>query len=202
MPAVVTVIAIAVASNLDNAGVGIAYGVRKIRFSWWSNLIISVISGMATLVAGTAGSIVTHYLPANFTGILGAAVMIAVGLWVISEPWRDRRRSRRRLDENHMVRKILRDPAYADFDNSKSISFHESLVLGFALALNALAGGFDAGVVHIGVGWTTLAVTVASFVLLAVSDYVGRRYASRLFGSRATYIAGLLLIAIGIYQLY
>ena len=32
---------IGIASNLDNAGVGIAYGIRKIRISWLNNFIIA-----------------------------------------------------------------------------------------------------------------------------------------------------------------
>ena len=32
---------IGIASNLDNAGVGIAYGIRKIRISWFNNFIIA-----------------------------------------------------------------------------------------------------------------------------------------------------------------
>lgn len=202
MSVTLTVIAIAIASNLDNAGVGIAYGVRKIRFSWLSNLIISLISGLATLSAGGVGTLATRYLPPHFASIIGALVMIAVGIWVLLEPWRERRHQRSQPEGENVVRKILRDPTYADFDNSQTISLKESLVLGVALALNALAGGFDAGAVHIGVGWTALAVMIASMLLLAISDYLGRRYASRLFGERATYVAGILLILIGVFQVY
>ncbi len=198
----ITVMAIAVASNLDNAGVGIAYGVRKIHFSFLANFIIAVISGICTWLAGVVGSTLTHYLPAQTTAWVGAIVMILVGLWVLSEPWRSKRRKDDEEQKQNVVQRILRDPTAADFDQSKSISLKEAVVLGFALAINAFAGGFDAGVVHISVLITALAVAVMSFVLLGVAAYIGARWASRLFGSGATYIAGILLILIGIHQIW
>ncbi len=43
---------IGIASNLDNAGVGIAYGIRKIRISWFNNFIIAFFGFLFTLLAG------------------------------------------------------------------------------------------------------------------------------------------------------
>ncbi|QQE79378.1 sporulation membrane protein YtaF [Alicyclobacillus sp. SO9] len=200
MSGVLTVLAIAIASNLDNAGVGIAYGVRKIHFSWWANLTISSISGLTTYIAGVTGSALTRYVPGSFAKILGAIVMMLVGIWVLLEPWREQRTQEK--ENANVVTQILRDPVYADFDKSSSISFKEALVLGVALSLNALAGGFDAGIVHIGVIWTAAAVALASAGLLELSAYIGEHYASRVFGKRATYIAGLLLFLVGVFQIW
>lgn len=52
---------IGIASNLDNAGVGIAYGIRKIRISWFNNFIIAFFGFLFTLLAGFLG-IGLHYL--------------------------------------------------------------------------------------------------------------------------------------------
>lgn len=197
-----TVVAIAVASNLDNAGVGIAYGVRNIRFSFWANLIIALISGAFTYIAGVVGDTLTRYLPSSLASWIGGIVMILVGLWVFSEPWRNSNAKQVEETTGNVVQRILRDPTTADFDKSQTISIKESYVLGVALSINAFAGGFDAGVVHIGILVTAAAVAVASFLLLWLCAYVGSRYASRVFGTRATYIAGVLLILIGIHQIW
>jgi putative sporulation protein YtaF len=196
----VTVTAIAIASNLDNAGVGIAYGVRKIQISWLANLIIALISGIATYLAGVAGDVVTQYVPGKTSTWIGATMMLLVGLWVMTEPWRRRWQSGR--SQHNMMARILRDPAEADFDKSKTIGLTEAFVLGIALALNALAGGFDAGIVHIGILVTAWAVAVCSFALLGVTAYLGRRFVPRSMGAFATQIAGLLLIVIGLHQIW
>jgi putative sporulation protein YtaF len=200
---VLTILAIAVASNLDNAGVGIAYGARGISISWAANLTISLISGGATLVAGIAGHTLTYYLPQRAALLTGGVVMLLVGLWVIAEPWRRRGEPEAHPDgKQNVVQRILADPAEADFDKSLTISIKEALVLGIALALNALAGGFDAGAAHIGVVETAVAVTVCSYILLGVSAFIGRKYAARVLGERATYVAGLILAVIGIHQIW
>jgi putative sporulation protein YtaF len=195
-----TILAIAIASNLDNAGVGIAYGVRKIHISWFANLLIAVISGLATYASGWVGRVFTHWVASNIATCTGAAVMIGVGVWVMLEPWR--RRSQPDAQARSMVVRILRNPVEADFDRSQTISVTEALVLGVALAVNALVGGFDAGIIHLGVTWVALWVAVFSFVLLGVSAYLGRRYAANALGDKATYVAGALLILIGIHQIW
>lgn len=194
-----TVFAIAIASNLDNAGVGIAYGVRKIQISWLANLLIATISAVATYVSGFAGEVATHYISTQVATWTGAIVIMLVGLWVLGEPWRNRRKEPKK---KNVMSRILRDPVVADFDKSESISLLESCVLGVALAINALAGGFDAGIEHIGILWTALLVGLFSYGLLGLAAYLGRKYAAESLGDKATYIAGFILIIVGIHQVW
>ncbi|WP_026962240.1 manganese efflux pump [Alicyclobacillus herbarius] len=194
-----TVVVIAVASNLDNAGVGIAYGVRGIRISWLANLVISLLSGVMTYAAGLAGHVLSRYLPVRVAAAIGGGIIILVGMWILLEPIR----SHRVKNGGHtMVTQILRDPVKADLDKSQTISLREALILGVALALNAIAGGFDAGISQIGVLTTAVAVAIAGFLLLAVSAWVGRRFAAQYLGGYAAYLAAILLVAVGIHQIW
>ncbi|WP_067621280.1 sporulation membrane protein YtaF [Alicyclobacillus acidiphilus] len=197
-----TMLALAIAANLDNAGVGIAYGVRKIHISTLANLIVAFITGIATILSGWVGSTLSRYIHPVVANGIGAAVMFAVGLWIISEPYRSRRKRLKAARNGSVIGRILEDPAEADFDKSKTIGMLEAVILGIALAMNAFAGGFDAGVTHLNLWGTTLFVTVFSFVLLGLSAYLGRRYAAKALGDKATLIAGLLLLAIGVHQIW
>ncbi|WP_245632836.1 manganese efflux pump [Alicyclobacillus kakegawensis] len=194
-----TVAMIAVASNLDNAGVGIAYGVRGIRISWLANLVISLMSGVMTLAAGSLGHAFSRHLSVRAAAALGGSIIILVGLWVLVEPIRS---SRVRNGGHTMVTQILRDPVKADMDRSQTISLREAAILGVALGLNAIAGGFDAGISNIGVYTTAVAVAAVGFLLLAVSTWVGRRFAAPYVGNHAAYLAGILLLAVGIHQIW
>ncbi|MNW43769.1 manganese efflux pump MntP [compost metagenome] len=98
--------------------------------------------------------------------------------------------------------RLLRNPEEADKDSSKSISLGESVVLGIALAMNALAGGFNAGITHLNVWYTSISVGLFSYLLLAACAGFGEKVAAEKFGNRATVISGLLLILIGIHQLF
>jgi putative sporulation protein YtaF len=202
---IITIVAIAIASNLDNAGVGIAYGARGISISWAANALIAGLSGVATYLAGAVGETMTQYVYPRYAVLTGGTVMLLVGIWVLLEPWRRRypnRSSEKSRSTQNVVTRILQDPVEADFDKSQTISIKEAFVLGVALALNALAGGFDAGAVHIGVLETALAVAVFSYLLFGISAYLGRKYAAKTLGEKATYIAGLLLMFIGFHQIW
>ncbi|GJM75500.1 hypothetical protein HMSSN036_77160 [Paenibacillus macerans] len=93
------VIAIGLASNLDNAGVGIAYGVRKIHIPWYSNLAISFISFLATLVSGLFGSWLSLWFHPWIGQILGTLVIVGVGVWVLLQPFIEKNRCPRQTEQ-------------------------------------------------------------------------------------------------------
>ncbi|MNO59074.1 manganese efflux pump MntP [compost metagenome] len=194
------VIVIALASNLDNAGVGIAYGVRKIRIPWYSNLTIAIISFLATLLSGLFGNLLALWVHPWVGQLIGTIVIVSVGVWVLLQPFVEKKPVPADNDSNPVTR-LLRNPEEADKDSSKSISLGESILLGIALAMNALAGGFNAGITHLNVWGTSLSVGIFSYLLLAVCAGFGEKYAAEKLGNRATIVSGLLLILIGIHQM-
>ncbi|MGG6314272.1 sporulation membrane protein YtaF [Paenibacillus macerans] len=194
------VIAIGLASNLDNAGVGIAYGVRKIHIPWYSNLAIAIISLLATLVSGLFGSWLSSWIHPWVGQMLGTIVIVGVGIWVLLQPFIEKKPVPPDNGTNPLTR-LLRNPEEADKDSSKSISLGESILLGIALAMNALAGGFNAGITQLNIWYTSVSVGIFSYLLLALCAGFGEKYAAEKFGNRATVISGLLLILIGIHQL-
>ncbi|ANS73385.1 hypothetical protein AWM70_01285 [Paenibacillus yonginensis] len=199
------ILAIGLASNLDNAGVGIAYGVRKIRIPWYSNLAVAFISFLGTLVSGVFGSLLALWIHPWVAHIIGSAVIIMVGIWVLLQSSKEQQ-----IPESETVAaqstghfsRLLRNPEEADKDSSKSISLSESLILGIALAMNALAGGFNAGVTDLNIWLTSLSVGIFSYLLFALSAWFGKKYAAEKLGSRATIISGVLLILIGLAQMW
>lgn len=199
----ITIIAIGVASNLDNAGVGVAYGVRKIYISPLSNLIIAVISFLATLVAGYFGNWLSHWISPFVGNITGAVIIIAVGVWVLWQPYIGKKGipKEEKPKKKNFITNLLRRPEDADFDQSNSIGLMESAVLGVALSINALAGGFDAGVTKLNILETAAWVGLFSFLLLGFADYLGEKYAAEKLKDKASWISGILLILIGFHQM-
>jgi putative sporulation protein YtaF len=194
------VILIGIASNLDNAGVGIAYGVRGIRISKSANFMIAMISLLMTMLSGIVGAWLSMYISSFVSHLIGAIVIVSVGIYVLYQPFR-KRKSVEKPTNHNLIQRILQQPEEADLDRSKTISFKESLILGSALGINALAGGFDAGVTHLHVLSTSVAVGFFSFAVLGLTDYVGRKYIAVKFDKLATILSGILLILLGLYQI-
>jgi putative sporulation protein YtaF len=195
------IVVIGLASNLDNAGVGIAYGVRKIRIPWYSNLTIAFISFLATLLSGLFGSWMSVWIQPWIGQMIGTVVIVGVGIWVLLQPYFEKKPAQQDNDAGALTR-LLRNPEEADKDSSQSISLGESILLGIALAMNALAGGFNAGITRISIWGTSLSVGLFSFILLAFCAGFGKKFAAEKFGNRATIISGILLILIGLHQLF
>lgn len=76
---------LSIAANLDNLGVGIAYGMRKTRISAVSNFLIALISAILTYLAMVFAQFLELVLPADIINELGAIIIIGVGIWVYIE---------------------------------------------------------------------------------------------------------------------
>ncbi|GGA27411.1 sporulation membrane protein YtaF [Paenibacillus physcomitrellae] len=196
------ILAIGLASNLDNAGVGIAYGVRKIRIPWYSNLAVAFISFLGTLLSGAFGSLLALWIHPWIGHAVGSVVIIAVGIWVLLQSSKEAQIQEIPPPSAGHFSRLLRNPEEADKDSSKSISLSEAMILGTALAMNALAGGFNAGVTELNIWLTSLSVGIFSYLLFALSAWFGEKYAAEKLGSRATIISGVLLIVIGLGQMW
>lgn len=203
-------ILIAIAANLDNLGVGIAYGVLKIKISHMVNLIIAVISFIATWLSAKAGEAISLYLSPKTAVIIGAALLCGVGIWVISQPIITAYKTNQPIVDLQIFNtriymgpaEILRYPERIDLDNSKDIGYWEAVLLGIALSINAFAGGLYAGTTGISSLLQASLVGIISLFTIAIGCYFGKKYAADLLGKYATIISGTLLIVIGVHQLF
>lgn len=209
MNSIFLILAIAIAANLDNLGVGIAYGIQKIRISHMSNLIIALISFIATWLSAEAGKMISLYLSPQIAGAIGAILLFGVGVWVFIQPILTAIKNNQPILDLQLFgerfyigpTEILNYPERADIDNSRSVGYWEAVILGIALSINALAGGFDAGAVGISSLVEATFVGIFSFITIIAGYYFGRKYAAEQIGKYATVISGTLLMAIGVHQL-
>jgi len=192
------VLGISLANNLDNTGVGVAYGLRRIRISPLVNGWISIITFLLTGSAVMIGSGVGHFLPAIAAKALSACILCAIGISVLAPALRHPVEGKEPSD--NVLARILEDPNRADMDGSKHIDLKEGTILGIALSINNIGGGIGAGLVHLSVLWTAGLSAAFSFFVLWLGGYVGSRVGSGRFAARAPLVAGGMLIVIGLCQ--
>ncbi len=75
-------VTLALAANLDNLGVGIAYGLKRTSITPTANLLIALLAGELTFLAMAFGHWVNQVLSASMANALGAFLILGVGLWV------------------------------------------------------------------------------------------------------------------------
>jgi putative sporulation protein YtaF len=218
---------LAFALSLDSFGVGVTYGLRKMRIPMGSILIICLCSGLIIMVSMQAGALLMRFLSPVFTSLLGAVILIGIGCWSLIQsiqngtdkeeageavPHEKESESDVAEGPNKMLfsmelRKIglvihiLRSPSAADTDRSGSISAQEAIWLGMALSLDSFGAGLGAAML----GYTPLptAATIAVFsgLFLIAGMKAGFRLAAFRFMKVFSVLPALLLIIMGMMKL-
>ena len=202
----VSVFFLCLAPNLDNMAIGLAYGARKINVPCKSNLAIVVFSGMATLISAALGNILLNIIPDYIGQIIGGSIVALMGMYTIIKYFLDKRKTLRTYEMGESgidnLIAVMEDPVIADKDFSGDISLKESILLGIALAVNCLGTGFGAGMAGVNVFILSFAVVCFSLLTIFVGVLIGKKFASRFLGDKATIISGILLFLVGLYEIF
>lgn len=214
----------AMALSFDGFGVGVAYGVRKIKIPLFSLMVISATSALAISLSMVAGHYLSTLISVKAAERVGAIILICVGIWVIAQPWIQSRSKSNEPGESPaetmpakepsseqvvrlhikplgLVIQILKEPSAADLDASGTINAMEAFFLGLALAMDALGAGFGAAMAGFKPLMTPLIVGAVKFIFVSSGDYLGRRYAPGWLGSKAAILPGWVLILLGIMNM-
>ncbi len=95
------------ASNVDNFAVAIAYGVKKLKIDIFSNLLISFVSAIGTVLSLSVGAVIGRYLPPAVANLLGSGVLVAIGIlgiWDTLE--REKKKSRVQVRQRQVTREL------------------------------------------------------------------------------------------------
>ncbi|MBF0559710.1 MAG: sporulation membrane protein YtaF [Nitrospirae bacterium] len=196
---------IALSNNFDNIGVRVAYSLRGIKISNMINLWISVITFFISAFAAYSGSMISGVFSKQLSSIIAMLLLSAIGLWMIIDHYRHKGKNEveESNDDNEAgILHILAHPHKADKDKSKHIDFKEATVLGIALSINNVGGGLSAGMIGLSSFWVGLLSAVISFVALWGGNYISEYFIKWHIADKATVLAGVVLIAIGIEQLF
>ncbi len=203
--------------SLDGFGVGLAYGMRKMRIPFASLLIIALCSFCVVFASMTIGQWVMAWITPDASKKAGAAVLIVIGLFTWWRMFAERKSSEPAEAEPVDAHKpyqfewtirlfgliihILRDPARADADRSGHIVGWEAVMLGLALSLDAFGAGISLALLHYPPLFTAVCVALVGAILLYSGMANGRRFAAVGWFQRVSYLPPMLLIGIGLLKM-
>jgi len=203
-----SVLVLAVALSLDSLGVGVAYGLRRIRAPWTLYLVVALCTGVLMGLSMAVGHHLSGFLTPLLARRAGGAVLIGVGLWQLYQGWtgyrqrlapseKPRELFRMGIRPLGLVVEILVEPSRADVDRSGVIETPESLALGLALGLDSLGAGFGAAMSGFGLA-AVPAVAAACAAFVGLGLLAGRHPATEALVHKAFFLPGLLLMGIGL----
>jgi putative sporulation protein YtaF len=213
---------LAFAVSLDSFGVGITYGLRKVKIPLLSIVIISVLSGVVIGISMQVGVLLAHFVSPKIASAVGAMILIIMGLWSLVQmliqkekdqvlepvkveklpkPLSERQVFSLEIRKLGLVIQILRTPSSADVDKSGSISGYEAMWLGIALSLDAFGAGLGAALLGFSPLSTSLVIALFSGSFLVMGMNAGFRFATKSWTRHMTALPALMLIIMGIMKL-
>ncbi|MBH5318483.1 MntP/YtaF family protein [Paenibacillus sp. GSMTC-2017] len=83
-------VVLAFAVSLDGFGVGVTYGLRKIRIPFLSVFIIACCSGFIIWLSMQAGGWLSGFISESAAKLIGALILIVIGCWALLQLMRSR----------------------------------------------------------------------------------------------------------------
>ncbi|EGD51912.1 sporulation protein YtaF [Thermoanaerobacter ethanolicus JW 200] len=202
------ILGFAISASIDNFGVGLSYGIRNIRISFFSNAIIAIIAFLFSISGIIFGKWLNSVLPGSLSIFVGAFLLFIIGLRIIllAVPRKSVNKKVRQSKYNS-IKDILESPEIVDLDKSGEISLIEAILLGIALSANALTNGLGAGILSFSPFTISLTTSIGSFISVWVGVKLGKRVAEIRIGSFTlsqfgTLISGIILLFIAISTLF
>lgn len=194
-------------ANIDNLTVGTAYGIKKVRIPFFSNVLIAVISCAGTFFSMSFGKLISHFIPQLISNIIGSLILILLGLWCLISPLfninKNSNIKENNSDQYSIVNyeEIFKNPDKVDSDNSGNIDMKESVTLALALTINNLGLGIGASITGLNIFFSLIFTFILSILLISSGQFLGRNCLSNFFGKYTNFISGIIIIALGIYNI-
>ena len=204
---------LAVSLSMDALGIGISYGVRKIRVPFFSRLIICVISIFITGAAVFLGGMILSLLNPGIAKFIGAGMLALLGCFIIFQAFVGEKTKRKKkcgtlksifIKPFGITIKIVRDPISCDFDKSNRIDVFEAVYLGVALSIDSFGVGISSAVSGLNSMIIPIAAGICQLCMLCIGGFLGARLEKLHWGNNRIWniISGALLVIISVLRFF
>ncbi len=198
----ISVLLFALSANLDNFTVAITFGMRKIKFKFFINFLIAVITGVGTFFSMSIGRIIGHFFSVSVSNMIGSIILIAIGIWFLKDFFKKPKEKReRRQKEKVNLNDMLKDPGKADLDRSGTIDVGESAILALALTINNFGMGVGASISGLNICATTIFTFIISMFSITLGYHIGKSCIPQSLCKFVPLISGGIVIALGLFEM-
>lgn len=184
LPHLLSSLLFGLSANADCVVVGLSYGIKKTSIGLFSNFLMSLICFSSTLLSMILGKGVLLFLPVEFTRALGSLIIILIGVIGMTR---------------YLINKNVKETGESPVG---TLRLKESLLMGLALAINNMALGVGAGITGLLILPTATCSFFFSLFFLSLGNRIGLSKFCAFIGNLAEPLANLLMICLGIYELF
>lgn len=196
-----------IAVSLDGFSVGITYGMRKIKVPFLPLFIIMLCSGLIVFLSMEIGDFLRAFISPEGASLLGGCILVFLGIFSFISIIRskDTENAGKTFSSNaklKQVKTVLTRPKEADLDKSGTISINESILLGFALALDAFGAGIGAAMLGYSPLLTALLTASMSGIFLYSGILLGNYLWKLPVVQRLSVLPAAVLIFLGCWNIF
>jgi len=199
----ITALLLSTSANLDTFAVAISYGIKKIKLSLFSILLITFITTTGTFISMYFGLAFTKIISVDIAAIIGSVMLIGIGLYMILDYYKKSKSKNETLAKDKLTySQIIDNPIKADKNNSGDLDFKETITLSLALTINNLGIGVAASIAGINIYLNTICTLIITLLSIILGSSIGNSYLSKFFGKYSGLVSGLIIVALGIYECF
>jgi putative sporulation protein YtaF len=203
-----SLVLLAIAVSIDGFWGGFAFGLRKIKISAFSLLIISSWSIICTMIAMIIGHNIKSFIPLEWAKYIGAGLLLILGIFTLKEGYKQKKDKTESVKNDNVYKfnfsdlfKILRNPILADMDHQNDIKPSEGTAFGLAVAMDASIAAFTISLMGFNPYLTPFLFGVTHFVLIGFGNILARLKILSFFGQKYKLLPGLILIGLALLRL-
>ena len=184
-----------------------SYGSSKIKLTFVSAFIVSLIGAAALMISIFFSDVIGEIIPQTAGNIIGFITLLLLGLVTlfkdIIKNVVNRSENGKRICFKYggvgLVVEICIDGLKADMDNSKVITYNEAITLGIALSLDSLVSGVGAGFLGVNMWFVAFSALIFCMIALMSGYFTGKLLSSKTTKDRS-WISGVILIVIAVLK--
>lgn len=212
----IQLIFLVIALSMDSLGIGVSYGIRKIRLSPISILIVSLISILFASMSVWLGNFISIIFSERVTSFLSIIILIIMGIFIIKKGFEKEDDSS--IENDHLERSnkiytffikslgitinVIKTPSYCDLDKSLKIEPKEALYLGIALSIDSIGAGIAISSLSIYAYLFPVLIMLFQLIFLTGGILFGRKLNLKsLDETKISILSGSILILIGFLRM-
>ena len=190
----------------DTFVASLAYGSNQVSVAWQKAALLNGICSGCLGLALCLGGLIQTFVPAGLTRavcfvslfLLGVVKLLDYSIKkYINTHCQVNKNIRFSLSGLKIIVNIYGDPMNADWDDSKSLSWKETVFLGFAMSIDSLVAGTMAAFMDIPAGLTVGVSFAVGMIVMYMGLLLGKRLAAGK-GMDLSWLSGLLFIFLAV----
>lgn len=201
---------LALSISMDSFGIGISYGIKKIKLTKVSLLIIFLMSIGSLLVTWLTGQFIVSVISIYTAKIVCSLLLIILGIFIFTHalfdyfyPMQEEERlvKKLRIKSLQIIVNIIREPSSSDMDHSGFIDVKEALYIGAALSIDTLSVGLAGVIYGLNLMPFALYTVIMNITFLKTGEFIGKHTAKQILEDKLKFLSGTIIIVMGILKL-